>query len=83
MDLHKAINRLAADMASEVIDGAHVWQLADDDRLLVVGADFGKVVDPEGLPLQLQQPGQLDAVLVESDQDAVPVFPLKHWGWPP
>lgn len=32
MDLHKQINQLSADMASELVDGAHVWQLADDDR---------------------------------------------------
>lgn len=32
MDLHKAINRLAAELTSEEIDGAHVWQLAAEDR---------------------------------------------------
>ncbi len=32
MDLHKQINHLAADLASEVIDGAHVWHLNDADR---------------------------------------------------
>jgi uncharacterized protein Yka (UPF0111/DUF47 family) len=29
MDLHKAINRLAARLATQAIDGAHVWQLDD------------------------------------------------------
>ena len=35
MDLHKQINQLAKTLASEVIDGAHVWQLSDADRGLV------------------------------------------------
>ena len=35
MDLHKEINHLAASLASEVIDGAHVWQLDDADHALV------------------------------------------------
>ncbi|MER2555378.1 MAG: DUF47 family protein, partial [Thauera sp.] len=32
MDLHKALNRLAAELSSETLDGAHVWQIADADR---------------------------------------------------
>ncbi|WP_418648698.1 DUF47 family protein [Thauera butanivorans] len=32
MDLHKAINRLAAELSSENIDGAHVWQIDEADR---------------------------------------------------
>ena len=32
MDLHKALNRMAAELSSETIDGAHVWQLSDLDR---------------------------------------------------
>jgi uncharacterized protein Yka (UPF0111/DUF47 family) len=32
MDLHKQINHLAAELASEDIDGAHVWQLDEADR---------------------------------------------------
>ncbi|ACO77997.1 hypothetical protein AvCA_17840 [Azotobacter vinelandii CA] len=32
MDLHKALNHLAAELSSETIDGAHVWELADEDR---------------------------------------------------
>lgn len=30
MDLHKALNRLAARLATDSVDGAHAWQLADD-----------------------------------------------------
>ncbi|GAB3373408.1 phosphate transport regulator [Azotobacter armeniacus] len=32
MDLHKALNRMAVELSSETIDGAHVWQLNDEDR---------------------------------------------------
>lgn len=32
MDLHKALNHLAAELSSETIDGAHVWALGDEDR---------------------------------------------------
>lgn len=32
MDLHKALNRLAAELSSETIDGAHVWQVDALDR---------------------------------------------------
>jgi uncharacterized protein Yka (UPF0111/DUF47 family) len=32
MDLHKQINHLAGDLASEVIDGANVWDLQPGDR---------------------------------------------------
>lgn len=35
MDLHKALNRLAADVASDEIDGAHVWQLEAADTARV------------------------------------------------
>jgi uncharacterized protein Yka (UPF0111/DUF47 family) len=35
MDLHKAINRLSAELASEVIDGAHVWQIDEADRVCI------------------------------------------------
>ncbi len=35
MDLHKQINRLSVEMASELIDGAHVWHLQPADHALV------------------------------------------------
>jgi len=35
MDLHKQINGLWGELASEVIDGAHVWQIKPEDRLRV------------------------------------------------
>jgi len=35
MDLHKRINRLSGELASEVIDGANAWELQPQDRALV------------------------------------------------
>ncbi|WP_455231538.1 DUF47 family protein [Geopseudomonas aromaticivorans] len=32
MDLHKALNHMAAELSNETIDGAHVWQLDEADR---------------------------------------------------
>ncbi|MEZ5665599.1 MAG: phosphate transport regulator [Burkholderiaceae bacterium] len=32
MDLHKAINAMSAEVATEDIDGAHVWQIGPQDR---------------------------------------------------
>jgi uncharacterized protein Yka (UPF0111/DUF47 family) len=32
MDLHKALNRLAEELSDETIDGAHIWQLSQEDR---------------------------------------------------
>ncbi|MBT9502594.1 MAG: phosphate transport regulator [Burkholderiaceae bacterium] len=35
MDLHRQINKLSGELATEVIDGANVWELQDRDRPLV------------------------------------------------
>lgn len=35
MDLHKQINRLSSELATEVIDGAKVWELRPEDRVRV------------------------------------------------
>jgi uncharacterized protein Yka (UPF0111/DUF47 family) len=35
MDLHKQINRIAGEMAGDVIDGANVWDLRSEDRARV------------------------------------------------
>ena len=35
MDMHKALNRLQAEIAEESIDGASVYQIADDDHDLI------------------------------------------------
>lgn len=54
MDLHKAINRLAADISDETIDGAHIWQLSPDDRPRV--AAFMRGLN-RTRPLKLTHPG--------------------------
>jgi uncharacterized protein Yka (UPF0111/DUF47 family) len=54
MDLHKQINHLAAELASEVIAGAHVWQLHDADRALVSAFMQGL---NRTAPLKLDHPG--------------------------
>ncbi|WP_321924737.1 phosphate transport regulator [Paraburkholderia guartelaensis] len=41
MDLHQRINRLASEVSSEIIDGAHVWQLAEEDRSRVAAFMHG------------------------------------------
>ncbi|MGE0714432.1 MAG: DUF47 domain-containing protein [Alphaproteobacteria bacterium] len=54
MDLHKALNRLAVELADETVDGAHVWQLAADDRPRV--AAFMRGLN-RSRPLKLGHPG--------------------------
>lgn len=65
MDLHKAINRLAADLASEVIAGAHVWQLADEDRPLVEAFMRGL---HRTAPLKFDHPGLDTAATRDGDR---------------
>ena len=45
MDLHKALNRLAAAHAEEVLAGAHVYGLLPDDRPAVEAFMRGRGVD--------------------------------------
>ena len=54
MDLHKAINRLAAELSSENIDGAHVWQIDEADRARV--AAFMRGIN-QTRALKLSHPG--------------------------
>ena len=35
MDLHKQLNVMASEIATENLDGAHVWQIEDADRPLI------------------------------------------------
>lgn len=35
MDLHKQLNAMAVTVATEDVNGAHVWQIEDDDRTLI------------------------------------------------
>jgi len=54
IDLHKALNTLQADLASEIIDGAMTYLLEDDDRELV--AAFMRGVRRTA-PLKFDHPG--------------------------
>ena len=64
MDLHQRINRLASDLSSEEIDGAHVWQLAEQDRARV--AAFMRGVNRTAA-LKFDHPG-LDTVATREGQ---------------
>lgn len=64
MDLHKAINRLAADLSSENIDGAHVWQIEEEDRARV--AAFMSGIN-QTRALKLRHPG-LDTAATRDGQ---------------
>ena len=46
MDLHKALNRLAADCSEEILAGAHVFGLQPDDRAAVESFMQGLNADP-------------------------------------
>ena len=63
MDLHKALNQLAANMANETLDGAHIWQLPPQDRPLV--AAFMRGLN-RTRPLKLNHPG-LDTAATRDD----------------
>lgn len=63
MDLHKALNRLAADCSEEVLSGAHVFGLHDEDRAPV--ASFMKGLN-ETRGLKFDHPG-LDTMATRSD----------------
>lgn len=65
MDLHKAINRLAADLSSETIDGAHVWQIDDADRARI--AAFMRGLN-RTRALKLQHPGLDTAATRDGDR---------------
>lgn len=65
MDLHKAINALASELASEDINGAHVWQLQEDDRPLV-GAFMRGL--HRTAPLKLDHPGLETAATRDGDR---------------
>jgi uncharacterized protein Yka (UPF0111/DUF47 family) len=58
MDLHKQLNALAGQIATEDLDGAHVWQLEDADRPRIQA--FMRGLHRTG-PLKFSHPG-LDTV---------------------
>jgi uncharacterized protein Yka (UPF0111/DUF47 family) len=71
MDLHKALNRIAADCAEESLDGAHVFGLHDEDRPAVaafmrgVNATRGLKFDHPGLDTMAMRAG--DRLLIQND----------------
>jgi uncharacterized protein Yka (UPF0111/DUF47 family) len=65
MDLHKAINHLAAELSSENIDGAHVWQIEDADRPRIVAFMRGL---NQTRALKLQHPGLDTAATRDGDR---------------
>ncbi len=73
MDLHKALNRLAARLAAETVDGAHVWQLdaAGPDRARVsafmrgLNRTRGLKLDHPGLDTAATRDG--DKLLIQND----------------
>jgi uncharacterized protein Yka (UPF0111/DUF47 family) len=62
MDLHKALNRLAAECAEEIVAGAHVFGLQDDDRVAV--ESFMRGLN-QTRPLKFNHPG-LDTTATRS-----------------
>ncbi len=65
MDLHKRLNQLAAALASEVICGAHVWQLRAGDRPRVEAFMRGL---ERTAPLKLDHPGLDTAATRDGDR---------------
>lgn len=59
MDLHKHINAMSAQVATEDLDGAHVWQISDSDRPLISAFMQGL---QRTAPLKFNHPGLETAV---------------------
>ena len=67
MDMHRALNRLQADLASEVIDGAMTYLLDDNDRELVRAFMSGV---RRTSPLKFDHPG-LGTTATRNDQKLI------------
>lgn len=59
MDLHKQLNAMSSEIATENIDGAHVWQIKDHDRPLIQAFMRGL---HRTAPLKFSHPGLDTAV---------------------
>lgn len=59
MDLHKQLNAMASEIATENLDGAHVWQIEDADRPLIQAFMRGL---QRTAPLKFSHPGLDTAV---------------------
>ncbi|MBP7532094.1 MAG: phosphate transport regulator [Ottowia sp.] len=67
MDLHKALNRLAAGLSTDRIDGAHCWQLAGDDSDRPRIAAFMRGLNRTA-PLKFDHPGLDTAATRDGDK---------------
>ena len=65
MDLHKQINHLSGELASEVIDGADVWELLPEDRPRVAAFMRGL---KRTAPLKFDHPGLETAATRDGDK---------------
>lgn len=65
MDLHKALNALAGELATENLDGAHVWQIEEADRPLIRAFMLGL---KRTAPLKFSHPGLDTAVTRDGDK---------------
>jgi uncharacterized protein Yka (UPF0111/DUF47 family) len=65
MDMHKLINRLAATLTGQDVDGAHVWNIADEDKERI--AAFMRGLHRTAL-LKFDHPGLDTAATRDGDQ---------------
>ena len=65
MDLHKQLNVMSGEIATETLDGAHVWQIADADRPLIEAFMRGL---HRTAPLKFSHPGLDTAVTRDGDR---------------
>ena len=65
MDMHKLINRLAATLTGEDIDGAHVWNIAGEDKERIAAFMRGL---HRTAPLKFDHPGLDTAATRDGDQ---------------
>ena len=65
MDLHKQLNAMASEIATEDIDGAHVWQIDEADRPLIKAFMQGL---QRTAPLKFSHPGLDTAVTRNGSQ---------------
>jgi len=64
MDLHKQLNAMAVTVATEEVDGAHAWQIADEDRPRIRAFMRGLA---RTAPLKFHHPG-LDTAVTRSGE---------------
>jgi uncharacterized protein Yka (UPF0111/DUF47 family) len=65
MDLHKQLNAMASEIATENLNGAHVWQIEDADRALILAFMRGL---HRTSPLKFSHPGLDTAATRDGDR---------------